>query len=79
MGSIVWDGNMNAVIRLLLKGMFVFVVFLLQQRTVLPEEAKPKDTPVKIAEATEVPTHFSFEKRGKLISRPVGMPEPGPY
>jgi len=24
-------------------------------------------------------THFSFEKRGKLISRPVGMPEPGPY
>ena len=24
-------------------------------------------------------THFSFEKRGKLISRPEGMPKPGPY
>ncbi len=24
-------------------------------------------------------THFTFEKRGKLISRPPGMPTPGPY
>jgi hypothetical protein len=24
-------------------------------------------------------THFSFHKRGKLISRPKGMPKPGPY
>ena len=24
-------------------------------------------------------THFSFEKRGKLISRPTGMSKPGPY
>ena len=24
-------------------------------------------------------THFSFKKRGKLISRPTGMPKPGPY
>ena len=25
------------------------------------------------------PTHFTFEKRGKLISRPAGMPKPGPF
>ncbi len=24
-------------------------------------------------------THFTFQKRGKLISRPSGMPKPGPY
>jgi hypothetical protein len=24
-------------------------------------------------------THFTFQKRGKLISRPPGMPKPGPY
>jgi hypothetical protein len=24
-------------------------------------------------------THFSFEKQGRLISRPQGMPKPGPY
>ncbi|MEJ2702153.1 MAG: hypothetical protein P8Z79_06885 [Sedimentisphaerales bacterium] len=24
-------------------------------------------------------THFTFQKRGKLISRPAGMPKPGPY
>lgn len=31
-------------------------------------------------EAEEAPaTHFTFEKTGELISRPEGMPKPGPY
>ncbi len=33
----------------------------------------------KSAEDAPAATHFSFEKRGKLISRPEGMPKPGPY
>lgn len=70
---------MNAIIRLMLNGMFVSVVCLTQHRTALPEDATSKYTPATKAEATEVRTHFSFQKRGKLISRPVGMPEPGPY
>jgi len=79
MESIVWNSGMNAIIRLLLKGMFVSVVCLAQQRTAFPEDAAPKRTSAKEAESTELRTHFSFKKTGKLISRAVDMPEPGPY
>lgn len=75
--------NRNAVLRnvgrFLLEGVFVFVVCLTQHRTALPEDAAPTKTPAKEAKTTEFRTCFSFEKRGKLISRPVGMPAPGPY
>lgn len=69
---------MSSLRRLLLKGMFISVVCL-AQHTALPDDGIPKKTPATRAEANEVLTHFSFKKRGKLISRPVGMPEPGPY
>ena len=70
---------MNAVIRLLLKVIFVLAVSLAQQRTALPEDAIPKKTSARKAEQTVLSTHFSFKKCGKLISSPVGMPGPGPY
>jgi hypothetical protein len=78
-GNIDWNCIMNTILRLLLNGMFVSVVCVAQQRTALPEDATSKKASAKKAEATELRTHFSFKKRGKLISRPVGMPAPGPY
>ncbi len=63
----------NSIIRLLLQGVFVVVVCLLQQRAALSEDITAQK-PVAKAEATG--THFSFEKRGKLISTAVDMPKP---
>ena len=70
---------MSNSLRLLLRGSFILVACLVQQRPALSEDAAPKNTPVKMAEATGLRTHFSFKRRGKLLSRPVGMTEPGPY
>jgi len=36
-------------------------------------------SPLLPAEANDSVTHFRFEKKGPLISRPQGMPKPGPY
>ena len=70
-------GNM---LRLLLRGMLVSVVCLAQQR---PATSAPAEViEISNREAREGDgrrTHFSFEKRGELISRPARMPKPGPY
>lgn len=35
--------------------------------------------PLPAAQANDRVPHFRFEKKGPLISRPQGMPKPGPY
>ena len=51
----------------------------------LTEKPKERGTTRSLSDAREARlggqqrTHFSFEKRGKLISRPSMMPKPGPY
>lgn len=64
---------MNRTVPVVLNVVFVFVVCVPQLRLASADDGASAASPDKQQ------TLFSFEKCGKLIGRPAGMPAPGPY